>query len=82
MTFKRSVWWGFGGAVAVTIIGWFALGWSTWLGDASTHFFLSIGLNPREEGLWCVLLFVVFTSIVGFLAGRGVRIGRPPAPLH
>jgi hypothetical protein len=79
MAFKRSVWWGFGGAVALTIIGWFVLGWSTWLTDASTHLFLSLGINPREQGLLCVTLFVAFTSVIGFLAGRRVSIRRPSA---
>ena len=77
MTFKRSVWWGVGGAVAVTLATWFILGASQVLRDASTHLFLSVGLNPREQGLWCVLLFVATTSIVGFVAGRGLRLGRP-----
>jgi hypothetical protein len=79
MTFKRSFWWGLGGAIVVSIIGWLILGWSTWLSNASTQFFLWIGLNPREQGLWCVLFFVAFTSVVGFLTGRGLSIGRPRA---
>ncbi|MCE9518807.1 MAG: hypothetical protein K8R87_04490 [Verrucomicrobia bacterium] len=77
MTFKRSLWWGLSGAIVVPICGWLVLGWSTWLSNASTRFFLWIGLNPREQGLWCVLLSVTLTSVVGFLTARGVNIGRP-----
>jgi len=77
MTFKRSVWWGFGGAAAVTLAAWFIVGASQALSDASTHLFLTIGLNPREQGLLCVLFFVVFTSLVGFVAGRGLQFRRP-----
>ena len=79
MTFKRSVWWGFGGATAVSLIAWFVFGASDSLIDASTHLFLSLGLNPREQGFLCVLLFVVFTSVVGFIAGRGLQFRRPRA---
>jgi hypothetical protein len=77
MTFKRSVWWGFGGAAVLTVAAWFIVGTSRALTDASTHFFLAIGLNPREQGLWCVLLFVAFTSLVGFIVGRGLQLHRP-----
>jgi hypothetical protein len=77
MTFKRSVWWGFGGAIAVTLAAWFIVGASQALTDTSTHFFLSVGLNPREQGVWCVLLFIAVTSIVGFVAGRGLDLRRP-----
>ena len=76
MTFKRSVWWGVGGAAAVTMAAWFVVVASQALTDASTHLFLSIGLNPREQGLFCVLLFVAFTSLVGFVAGRGLQFRR------
>ena len=77
MTFKRSVWWGFGGAGGVTLAAWFIVGASQALTDALTHLFLSIGLNPREQGLFCVLLFVTFTSLVGFVAGRGLQFRSP-----
>jgi len=77
MGFKRSVWWGLGGAVVVSVAGYFVLYWSSALSDASTHLFLSLGLNPREQGLLCMLLFVGFTSVIGFIAGRGVQIRRP-----
>jgi hypothetical protein len=73
MTFKRSVWWGIGGAAVLTIAAWFIVGASRALTVASTHFFLAIGLNPREQGLWCILVFVAFTSLVGFIVGRGLR---------
>lgn len=77
MGFKRSIWWGFGGAVAVTGAVFFALRWSSALSDASTDLFLTLGLNPREEALVCVALFVTFTSVIGFVAGRGVKFRRP-----
>ena len=73
MTFKRSVWWGIAGAACVSIAGWLALTASKSLSDAFTDLFLWLGLNPREEGLWCVLLFFAFTSITGFLVGFGVH---------
>ena len=76
ITFKRSAWWGFGGAGALTLAVWFIVGASPALTDASTRLFLSIGLNPREEGLFCVLLFLAFTSLVGFIAGRGFQFHR------
>ena len=79
MIFKRSSLWGLGGAVCVTLLGFLLLNASKPLGDVTTHFFLLIGLNPREQGVWCLLLFVAFTSVIGFLAGRGVGIGRPHA---
>lgn len=73
MMFKRSVWWGFGGAAVLSVAAWFIVGTSRALTDASTQFFLAIGLNPREQGLWCVLIFVAINSLVGFIAGRGLR---------
>ena len=79
MAFNRSVWWGLGGAVGVTFAGWLALSASKALTDVSTSIFLSLGLNPREEGLWCVLLFLSFNSVVGFLIGRGVHLRSPSA---
>ena len=77
MSFKRSVWWGIGGAAVLTVAAWIIVGASRALTDAWTHFFLSIGLNPREQGLLCVLLFVAFTSFVGFVVGRGLRFRTP-----
>ena len=79
MTFKRSIWWGLAGALGVNLASWLAVGLSKSLTDVSTTIFLSIGLNPREEGLWCVLLFLCFTSIGGFLIGRGVCLRTPRA---
>ena len=76
MTFKRSVGWGYFGAGAFTLAAWFVVVSSQALSDASTHFFLSMGLNPREQGLFCLLLFIAFTSLVGFLAGRGLQLRR------
>lgn len=76
MTFKRSISWGVAGAIVVPVLAWFVVGASQALTDASTHLFLSIGLNPREQGLWCVLLFIAVTAVFGFVVGRGLTLRR------
>lgn len=82
MTFKRSLWWGFGGAVCISLLSLIITSLSKWLSDASTDLFLSFGLNPREETPECLLLFVAVTSVIGFFAGRGVRVRKPHADVR
>ncbi len=72
MPAKRSIGWGIGAGICFSVAGWLAILANKSLSDFATHCFLWLGLNPREEGLWCVLLFFSFTSITGFLVGMGL----------
>jgi hypothetical protein len=77
MGFKRSAWWGLAGAVVVSAAYWFIAAASDALSNAETHFFVFIGLNPREQRLLCVVLSVAVTSVIGFVGGRGLQFCRP-----
>lgn len=67
MSFNRSFSLGFGGAAVLSIASWLIMDTRQVLTGVSAHLFLSLGLNPREQGLWCELLFITLTSKVGFI---------------
>ena len=77
MTFKRSVWCGLIGAVLVSLSGFAALFGSKPVENACTDLLLGVGLNPREQAPFCFMLLLASTALIGFFAGRGVRIREP-----
>jgi hypothetical protein len=79
MAFKRSFWWGISGSLLASVVGFIALLGSKPIGEACADFLLWLGLNPREQAPLCLLLLLTITLTIGFIAGRGLRIGRPPA---
>ena len=74
MTFKRSIWWGIAGGVALSVLEFTLVSANKWLTDTETRFLLWLGLNPREQGLWCLLLEIGVTFVIGFLVGRGLSL--------
>ena len=82
MAFKRSIWWGLIGGVALSVLAFALLASSKRLSEIDSSFLLWLGLNPREQGLWCFLLEAGVTFAVGFIAGRGLSIFRNSQPDH
>lgn len=72
MDFKHSVWWGLAGAVGFSLISLLAIANSEGISSSLIEFFLSLGLNPREQAPWCILLFFGSTSIIGYVIGQGL----------